>query len=48
MFCVKDAVGAGGANEGIAIKRHHFDDALSLLATVHDTDAPPRHLLLAG
>jgi SpoVK/Ycf46/Vps4 family AAA+-type ATPase len=48
MFCVKDAVGAGGANEGIAIKRHHFDAALSLLATVHDTDAPPRHLLLAG
>jgi hypothetical protein len=31
MFCVKDAVGAGEANEGIAITRHHFDTALGLL-----------------
>ena len=31
MFCVKDAVGAAEANEGIAIMRRHFDAALSLL-----------------
>jgi transitional endoplasmic reticulum ATPase len=50
MCCVKDAVGAGEANEGIAITRHHFDTALGLLTAAHTSDATPepRRLLLAG
>jgi SpoVK/Ycf46/Vps4 family AAA+-type ATPase len=50
MCCVKDAVSAGEANEGIAITRHHFDAALSFLTTTHATDARPEspRLLLAG
>jgi hypothetical protein len=50
MFCVKDAVGAGKADEGIAITRHHFNAALGLLPRAATDAAPesPRHLLLAG
>jgi SpoVK/Ycf46/Vps4 family AAA+-type ATPase len=49
MVCVKEAVGAGEANEGIAIARRHFDTALSFLTTAHATEAAPetRQLLLA-
>jgi AAA+ superfamily predicted ATPase len=47
MFCVKDAVGAGEVNEGIAIARHHFDAALGLL-TAANAAPEPRRLLLAG
>ena len=47
MFCVKDAVGAGEVNEGIAITRHHFDAALGLL-TAANAAPEPRRLLLAG
>ena len=37
-------------NEGIAITRHHFDAAFSLLTMTHATDARPEspRLLLAG
>jgi hypothetical protein len=50
MSCAKEAVGAGETNEGIAIARHHFETALSLLTTANATEAEPepRHLLLAG
>jgi len=50
MSCVKDAVGVGEANEGIAIARYHFDAALRLLTAAHATDATPQspRLLLAG
>jgi SpoVK/Ycf46/Vps4 family AAA+-type ATPase len=30
MACEKEAVGAGEANEGIAIAGHHFEAAVSL------------------
>ncbi len=50
MCCVKDAVGTGEANDGVAITRHHFDAALGLLTAAHTSDAKPepRRLLLAG
>jgi hypothetical protein len=49
LSCMKEAVGAGDANEGIAIARHHFDAALSLLAAANASEAAPepRHLRLA-
>jgi hypothetical protein len=50
MFCVKDAVGAGEVNEGIAIARHHFNSALGLLTAARAANAAPEHqrLLLAS
>jgi transitional endoplasmic reticulum ATPase len=40
MACVKEAVGAGGPNDDIAITRRHFDAALALLpAALTDTPA---------
>jgi hypothetical protein len=39
MCCVKDAARATDQDQtDIAIARHHFDAALSLLATAHATD----------
>ena len=50
LFCVKDAARASYELNYIAITRHHFDAALSLLTAAHATSAHPESplLLLAG
>lgn len=51
MFCVKDAArSTDQVQTDIAIARHHFDAALSLMTEAHATDARPEspRMLLAG
>jgi hypothetical protein len=50
MFCVKEVACNSNKQNDIAISRHHFDAALSLVTAAHVTDVTPEapRLLLAG